>query len=218
MLNMNMKYPNFAITEVLKRVRGFFPRELYVGGSYGRSLALGGDYNDIDIFVLMSRNFERWALIEILEIIFDRVEESEREDDYEYRIPNQWGFFRCYVGVDQYDIIFVDASIGDLVETGTDSDLSRFYYKVEYGPESAVNVDECFALSLYRGGIVSDVLGHLEDGECHIDVGRATKQHVDKMRAACRGYGLRVVECNEPIVSDPFEQLLILDEDDIWGL
>ena len=77
MINIKKKYPVGDIREVLTNVRGYFPGSVYVGGSYARSLVMGGSYQDIDIFVLMPRSFERWALIKVLNLIFEATKSSK---------------------------------------------------------------------------------------------------------------------------------------------
>lgn len=172
--------------ETLKQLRGYFGSDnLLIGGSfvYTKELDLKWNNKDIDIFILIPR-METWALINILESIFDSVYENGIAEYKEYMIENQWKHIVGFKDDMEYDLIFINESKENLILNNTGSDLSRLYYNINYS-EDIIGLNSLSKKYLKR---------LTQEKYCNLLLGSSTEAYASKVRNICNQLNIEVKE------------------------
>ena len=115
----------------LLALRGYLATaNIYLGGSYAtKELFPSIKANDIDVFIDTPRLMESWALVSILEAIFDTVKCGYKDT---YKIPHQYMFVECTKDGIEYDLIFVNLPLNIHISEIMGSTLSQILYKLNY--------------------------------------------------------------------------------------
>ena len=151
---LDVKPDHVNYLKTIKQLTGYFGIDnVYIGGSYSYSKELDIKWNmkDIDVFILIPR-MESWALVNILNMIFDNVHTFEfdfskdvqkalkNKAEY-YKIDNQWKRVVCNSYGIEFDLIFVNNTINDLLKN-TGSSISKLYHKITYKDNKMILIPE----------------------------------------------------------------------------
>jgi hypothetical protein len=165
------------IVEVIKKLRGFFPTKVYIGGSFAYSKASKIPWNgkDVDTFILIPR-MEQWALKHILNSIFDEIEIS-KDSMGQYKLKPQWKRVVAKYNEIVFDLIFVDTLIDTLIDEYSSSNLTQNYYSLDYReyPEFIL------ARTIFREGYATDFW---------IKKSKCTKEHLEKLLNIFKEYNI----------------------------
>lgn len=174
------------VNEAIGYLRGFFPDNLYVGGSYAFYKYFKHIYptqpqpKDVDIFILGNRRLETWALDSVLRNKFYDVDHTHAPEYY--RIENQFKRVKCKYKKISFDLIFCNLSLLSLIDNNTASTLSKIYYKVGYSP-NLLNLDR---LSI-------DPIKCLLQGNVFVNEPMATEKHLLKIEDRCKLYNFNYI-------------------------
>lgn len=157
--------------EVIKQLRGVFPANLYIGGSYAINYYFPSiPFSDIDLFIKGPRVMESWAMIRLLHTIFDHIDKSDMGTYY--KIKGQYMYLRCYKDGMKFDLIFVDTE--DLLDT-CGSTLSKLFLQVNYSQEVIVIVPS-------NKQVLEQIVFHKK---CEIKKSNCTPSYLEKTKQRC---------------------------------
>lgn len=209
---MNDINPN--VIKGLEHIRAAYPTNVYVGGSFARQYIMPefGHYNDVDVFILGVRRSEVWVTFALMRSLFDHAENMIKYEEEEcglngdgnplYMLEHQHGRFVCTLGDTTFDIIFLDDTIDNLIINQTASSLSKFYLELTYNTQEMLHVVDHPESKTAIGDLkISKV--------CHLQSGKGTKQHIDKVERVCRNHGIRL----HHVPQKPFDIMAALMND-----
>ena len=167
------------VKHIILKLRGVFPGRLHIGGSYAISKVFPNLIpDDVDIFIKGDRTMESWAIVSLLDTIFDSVITSMLVNYY--KIKGQYMFLQCFYKSKKYDLIFISGDTA-LQET-CGSTLSKLFLDVNYSEN----------IITHNTGNKEVLSTLLYNGVCHVGRAMCTPSYLEKTLQRCKELDLKV--------------------------
>jgi hypothetical protein len=177
------------LIDFLKYFRGYFGKDIYVGGSFASNKAINipKHYNDIDVFIL-GKCMESWAIANILDnlgCVYNLGDLNMKP----YKYLNQSKRIKIVYRNVPIDLIFMDCDFESLSDK-TASTLSKFFYTLNYD-----NI--LISTTLFER---EKKISILVDNIIYVDRTKCTHGHYAKTMNQANEFNLKIVNVENKIL------------------